>query len=56
MSNKSEAMQAFIYIYDKSRKPPKEQETVKSKMLEFEQEYELIKVGFSWIKVKKQNI
>jgi hypothetical protein len=30
MSKKSEAMQAFISIYDKSRKPPKEQETVKS--------------------------
>ena len=29
-------MQAFIHIYDKSRKPPKEQETVKSKMVEIE--------------------
>ncbi len=56
MNNKTEAMQAFISIYDKSRKPPKEQETVKSKMLEFEQEYEFIRDGTSWIKVKKQNI
>ena len=52
MSKKSEAMQAFISIYDKSRKPPKEQETVKSKMVEIEKDYKYIRDGTSWIRTK----
>ena len=44
MSKKSDAMQAFIQIYDKSRKPPKEQETVKSLIKE------LNKINNKWVK------
>ena len=44
MSKKSDAMLAFISIYDKSRKPPKEQETVKSLIKE------LNKINNKWQK------